>query len=166
MAHEIEQELRHQLDLARDLDDKANSDAVNGQQKFEMREPLSASDAVFGTAILSGDTYTADELAEADSDCLRCGIPTAYRVGLAKLRREQGHVTQTLTITPTPEVAPRHRHEKALRSEVESTARKLDHRNGDKPGTANKMVFALFGSRASASVSTLEQMLAYLAELW
>jgi len=166
MAHEIEQELRHQLDLERERDEKAHSDAAAGQQTFELREPLSASDAVFGTAILSGDTYTADELAEADAACIRSGIPTTHRVAVARLQREQGHVTQTLTITPTPEVAPRHRHEKALRSEIESTARKIDHRNGDKPGTANIALCARFGPRKSASVSTLEQMLAHLAELW
>ncbi len=164
MAHQIEEELRHQLDLEREHDARSWTESQDGQRTFDLRETLSTSDAAFESAIMSGDTYTAEELADAEAACLRKGIPLAYRVGIASLQREQGHVTHTVTVTPTPE--PRHRRERTLRSEVETVARKIDYARQQQGGTTNRDLRIKFGPRKSASIETLEAMLAYLATQW
>lgn len=165
MAHEIEEELRHQLDAARELDEEARSKAAIGQRMFDLREPISSTDAVFGRAILSGNDFTAEEMTGAESVCQQYGIPASARLGMAKLLRDQGEVTQRMTITPVPDSAPLHRREKALRGEVEALARKIDYRKSWDRGQANKLLYGSFGQRSRASVETLEKMLDYLAGL-
>lgn len=165
-AHEIEEELRHELDLAIEADEKARGNQEGQEQVLELRMPLSSSEAEFGSAILGHQSYDSAERAEAEAACQKYGIPTTYWHGMADYRRDVGPVVNQVTVRPAtlkPEV-PRHRHEKALRSEVEKLARKIAYRKGVEVREVNtRLLQAGFPARKNATIEQLEQMRTVLA---
>lgn len=163
LAQQIEEELRHELALAREQDDKARVEAENAQQSFDLRQPLSSSEAMFDRAILSGTDFTVEERAEAESDCMQYGVPVVHWPAFAQVRREQGRVVQKVTVKPEPAPEPKHRREKMLRAEVESTARRVAYREDIEPKRVNSDLYRAFGPRAKADIDALERMLEYLA---
>jgi len=163
LAHQIEEELRHQLDLTREENEKARDAVENDQQVFDLREPLSSTEAVFDRTILSGTDYSNAERAEAESECIRRGIPVTYWPSVAAMLRDFGQATKTVTVTPKPPKEPKHRQEKVLRGEVESLSRKVTYRFGHEHGHVNGALIRQFGPRNQLDIPALEQMRDYLA---
>lgn len=163
LAHQIEEELRHQLDLTREENEKAKADAENEQQSFDLREPISSTEAMFDRTILSGTGYSSEERAEAESHCMRHGIPVTYWPSVASMLRDFGQATKTLTITPKPSPEPKHRQEKVLRGEVEALARKVAYRKGLEHRQVNGEVYKKFGPRKKLDIPALEQARDFLA---
>ncbi|MFF4779394.1 DEAD/DEAH box helicase family protein [Microtetraspora fusca] len=171
MAHarEIEEELRHQLDLEAERYEKAQAESRSNQQMLEFREPLSASPAVFDRAILGGDEVAPAEMDAATEWCRRNGIPTTFATNVARGLRENVPPVQVtgLVVAPTPPVEPRHRREKMLRGEVDSLAGKVAHKTGKEKREINaELLRRGFPPRAKASLEQLEQMREFLARWW
>lgn len=164
-AREIEEELRHQLDLETEHDEKAAQDAASRQRTFELREPLSASDAVFDRAIFGGEEADRDTFAQAEQECQRLGIPARYAANLIPLLRERSEPVADVTVTPKPPGAPRHRREKMLRQEINALAGKVAHQTRfDKKEVNAQILSEGFPSRSKASVEELESIRAFLIE--
>ena len=85
LAREIEEELRHKLEEETDREG-----GEGGQQPFEFREALTASEATLDRAIFKGDDLRPDELAAAEAECRRFGIPPSAATGVARMLRERG----------------------------------------------------------------------------
>lgn len=161
-AREIEVELRHQLDLEKARDTDVQEGEVGDRQApFDLREPISASEAVFDRAILGGEETTPEDLAAAQLECRRLGIPAQYALNILPLMRQRGDSAFGETVAKEP--PPRHRREKMLRGEVESLARKLASRSGTEPRNVNTALIRKFGPRSRATVEQLEEMVAFLA---
>lgn len=167
-AREIEEELRHQLEIAAQEDEKAQQEGGEGggQGMLDFRTPLSASESVFDRAILSGDEVSAEELAAAQERARQLGIPRMYAANLVPLLRvnaaqEQagpGRVAQKAEI-------PHYRREKLLRQEVETLARKVAFRRGRPPRDINTdLLRAGHPKRSKATVGELEAMRKTLIE--
>lgn len=170
-AREIEEELRHQLELAVEQEEKARAEAEDdGQQgEFDFRQSLSASEPVFDRAILGGDECTPEEMAAALAECRKLGIPTRFAANLVPLLRQRGASGPTVVV-PDPVEVPRHRREKLLRQEVETLARRAAYKAGRTPKDINGDLLR-FGhpSRSKATVEQLEAirktLLEWLGEL-
>lgn len=169
-AREVEEELRHQLDLEAERDEKARAEARSGQQMLELREPLSASPAVFDRAILGGDEVTLAEIEAATEWCRRNGIPTSFATNAARGLRENASPALQVTgvvVAPPPPAEPRHRREKMLRGDVDTLAGKVSHKVGMEKREINaELLRRGFPARAKASVEQLEQMRDFLANWW
>jgi superfamily II DNA or RNA helicase len=129
-AREIEEELRHQLSIEAERERKAREAAGFEQMAFDLREPLSASPAVFDRAIINGGEVTPEELARAATWCKANGIPPQYATNVANGHRsmEQDGVP-VIAPESIPAVAiPRHRRERMLRGQVDALAGKLSFR--------------------------------------
>lgn len=162
-ARDIEQELRHQLDLETERDNRVRSEIEGEQRSFDLREPLSASEAVFDRAILGGEETTPEEFARAQDECRRLGIPAQYAMNLLPLLRREGEPVFEVTVKPKAPVEPRHRRERMLRGEIDKLAGKVAHRTGiDKKEINADLLRADFPPRAKASIEDLEAMRAYL----
>ena len=157
-AREIEQELRHQLEVeeARERSERPLGGA-DGQGQFDFREPLSATDATFDRAILAGEETSSDDYATAQAKCRELGIPAQYALNLLPLLHGGG---QPPAAAPVVDVeAPRHRREKLLRQNVEALARKVAFRTGVPPKQVNyDLRKAGFPARGKASIEDLEKM--------
>lgn len=164
-AREIEEELRHQLDLETERDEKARQEATSQQQIFELREPLSASEAKFDRAIFGGDDVTPEEIEDAATWCRRNGIPTSFAANVARGHRDEGATVAQVTVMPTPPAEPRHRRERVLRGEIDTLAGKVAYRAGsDKREVNADLLRAGFPLRSKASVEQLEKIRDYLAK--
>lgn len=164
-AREIEEELRHQLDLETERDEKVRREVANEQQMFELREPLSASEAVFDRAIFGGEEADKEAFARAEERCRSLGIPIRYAANLLPLLEEQGVPVADVTVTPKPPAEPRHRRERVLRGEINTLAGKIAYRSGiDKRGINAELLRAGFPPRGKASVEQLEEIRDFLAK--
>ncbi|MFE2297950.1 DEAD/DEAH box helicase [Streptomyces sp. NPDC059445] len=166
-AREIEEELRHQLEIAAQEDEKAQREggADGGQGMLDFRTPLSASESVFDRAILGGDEVSAEELAAAQERAQQLGIPRMYAANLVPLLRAQVAQEQEApaglvrpTVAQETEI-PRYRREKLLRQDVETLARKVSYRRGRPPKDINiDLLKAGHPKRSKATVEDLEAM--------
>lgn len=166
-AREIEEELRHQLEIAAQEDEKAQQEGGSdgGQGMLDFRTPLSASESVFDRAILGGDEVSAEELAAAQERAQQLGIPRMYAANLVPLLRAQAAQGQAELVIPERAAAaqeteiPRHRREKLLRQDVETLARKVSYRKGRPPKDINiDLLKAGHPKRSKATVEDLEAM--------
>lgn len=158
-ARQIEEELRHQLEVETERQEKAERGEGDGDQgSLNFREPLSASEAVFDRAILAGKDATPDELAGAREECRRLGIPTQFAMNLIPLLRDRGRIAAAEQ--PRAEVAePRHRRERMLRMEIDSLVGKVSYRTGTPKKEINaSLLRSGFPPRGKASVEQLEQI--------
>jgi superfamily II DNA or RNA helicase len=167
-AREIEEELRHQVDLETERDEKARAAAAGEQRRFDLRVPLSASEAVYDHSIFGGDEVSQEERLAAEAQCRQAGIPTQFAVQLAGILRQVGPKTATVVVTPVAPPEPRHRRERTLRQEVERLSRRLARISGREAKDINvDLLRNGFPRRAAASVEQLESMREYLAaQLW
>ncbi|TXS22426.1 ATP-dependent helicase [Streptomyces sp. adm13(2018)] len=169
-AREIEEELRHQLEIAAQEDEKAQGEggASTGQGMLDFRTPLSASESVFDRAILQGAEVSAEELAAAQAKAQELGIPRAYAANLVPLLRAQ-KTQEEVSVAAVPQQArpaeiPHYRREKLLRQEVETLARKVAYRRKIQPKDINiELLRAGHPKRAKATVAELEAMRQTLA---
>lgn len=174
-AREIEDELRHQLDIAeKEADNAEDRESSSGQGELDFRTPLSASESVFDRAIMSGDEVAPEELAAAQEQCGRLGIPKMFASNLVPLLRaqaagaaasgpEQAQATRSAQV-------PRYRLEKQLRQEIEMLTRRVDYRRSMPKGTTNTdLLRAGHPKRKAASVEELREiratLLKWVAEL-
>lgn len=163
-AREIEEELRHQLELAAEQEEKARAEAGegDGQGLFDFREPLSASEPVFDRAILGGQESTPEEVAAAEAQCRALGIPTRFAVNLVPLLRGQGVVVPDVPVMSKVEV-PRHRREQLLRGELKTLVGKVAYRAGRLPKDVNgDLLRHGHPPRAKATIEELEAIEATL----
>jgi len=161
-ARDIEQELRHQLELmqARERQDAERGEG-DGQGELNFREPFAASEPVFDRAILGGKETSPEELEQAQDQCRKLGIPAQYALNILPLLNRPAEVpgAQREEI-----VEPRHRKERLLRQEIDSLAGKVAYRLGtDKKQVNYDLLKSGFPSRGKASVEQLERMLDELA---
>lgn len=161
-AREIEDELRHQLDLAREEDEKAQQAASNEQRTYELRTPLSASDPRFQSSIFGGEQNSAEVRARAVEWCRKRGIPEMYAPNVIADILAEGQATATVTVAPNPSPAPRLKRERALRDEINALAGKVGYAERIPKKEVNERLFTEFGPRSKCSVETLEKMHAYL----
>ena len=165
-AREIEEELRHQLEIAAQEDEKAQQEGGGdgGQGMLDFRTPLSASESVFDRAILGGDEVSAEELAAAQERAQQLGIPRTYAANLVPLLRAQVAQSEAAAAAPEPQAAhkaeiPHYRREKLLRQEVETLARKISYRRNRPPKDINiDLLKAGHPKRSKATVEDLEAM--------
>ncbi|MEU1434003.1 DEAD/DEAH box helicase family protein [Streptomyces sp. NPDC005786] len=167
-AREIEEELRHQLAVEFEREQKAREDAGYGQGAFEFeRHPLSATEATFDRAILNGDEVTPEEVDRAVAWCRSNGIPATYATNVARGHRsmEQDGV-DVISPEAVPVVAiPRHRRERMLRGEVDTLAGKVAYRMGMPKKDFNYWLRKEgFPPRAKATIEDLERMETFLAK--
>lgn len=133
-AREIEEELRHQLEIEaqRDADDRESSSDY--QPPLDMRESLSATDAEFDRAIFNGGENSPEELAAAQDKCRELGLATHNALKILPMLRElealRSGSPQLPPVRAPVAVTPQHRREKMLRDEIETLARKLAYRTG------------------------------------
>ena len=172
-ARKIEEELRHQLDLAAEEERKAregDGSGGSGQGLLDFREPLAASDPIFDRAILGGEECSPEELAAAEKECRHRGIPTRYAAGVASLLRDRSAVAQAVNVTmPAAAVVPRHKREKLLRGEIKTLVGRVAKRSGAEPQDVNiNLLRAGHPKRAEATVEELEAtrqtLLSWMAE--
>ena len=155
-AREIEEELRHQLEQ------EAEREAAERecQLSLEMRESLSASEARLDRAIFKGDEVRPDELAAAEGECRRYGIPPSAAAAVARMLRERPDGTPQATEQPeTPQATPRHQQERLLRQQVERLCRRIANQGGvSNKQVAVDLMKAGFPPRAEATVEQLRDM--------
>lgn len=163
-AREIEQELRHQLDLDIEQMDKQMRDQANAQQEMTFRETLSASPALFNSAIISGEKLAQDEIDAAAQWCRENRIPLTWAPNVALgMRKDRGREI-TVTVTPPTPSLPKHRLAKRLRGEIKRLIGKLEYREGMEPGTLNgDLLRQGFTPRGEMTVEELRGLLDHLA---
>lgn len=161
-ARDIEQELRHQLELlqARERQEGEQGDG-DGQGEFNFREPFAASEPVFDRAILGGKETSPEELENAQAECRRLGIPAQFALNILPLlnrpAEEPGAQRDEI-------VEPRHRKERMLRQEIDTLVGKAAYRMGtDKKQVNADLIRDGFPPRGKASVEQLERMQVKLA---
>ncbi len=163
-ARQIEEELRHQLELEKERAKREASEGESEEQgSLNFREPLSASEAVFDRAILGGKDSTPDELAQAQAECRRHGIPTQWAMNLIPLLRERTVEAPAAGRQREEIVLPRHRQERMLRDEIDKLVGKVAYRTGtDKKQVNQDLLKAGHPLRGQASVEQLERLHAEL----
>ena len=158
MAHarQIEEELRHQLEIERARDERERE---RGEQpELPLREPTGAGEALFDSAIYRGDAITVAEHQAAEQHCRTYGLPLNLAANVARMLREQaGQLAPSTPVEPEP--VPRHRLEKSLRGEVDKLAGKLSYRAGiDKKEVNYRIRAAGFPARNRCTIEQLEQL--------
>lgn len=176
-AHEIEGELRHQLDVVeRERDERDTRERGDGQNELPLRESITATEAEFDRAIYKGDEISTDEMERAEKHCRDHNIPVIYASNIVHLLRAQdlaqpAQQTQQQPQQETQQKAeiPRHRRETMMRSEITRYANKVAHRlhGGANLSEATRdvntrLLSAGFPQRKKASLEQLEQIRDYL----
>lgn len=163
-ARQIEQELRHQLDIETGVEADRGGGSGCDQLQLPTRELVSATEAAFDRAILAGEEVSPQDVAAAQETARQIGIPAQYALNLLPLLRQQQAQDQPTHPAPAEVTVPRHRQEKMLRSEVETLARKYAYRAKLEPREVNTALRkAGFPPRAKASLDDLRGMLDALA---
>lgn len=162
-ARQIEQELRHQLDIETGTDSTGERESSHEQPPLPTRELVSATEAAFDRAILAGEEVSPQDVEACQATARQLGIPAQYALNLLPLLRQPTEQAAP-PVAPGEPATPRHRQEKMLRSEVESLARKYAYKAKMQPKDVN---FALrkagFPPRAKATIEDLKRMLETLA---
>lgn len=163
-ARQIEQELRHQLDIETGMTGPEGDRSSYEQPQLPTRELVSATEAAFDRAIVAGEEVSPQDVAAAQATAQQLGIPTQYALNLLPLLRQQGPPQIESDPLSTQVVTPRHRQEKMLRSEVESLSRKYAYKAKLEPREVNtELRRAGFPQRAKATIDELQRMLETLA---
>lgn len=156
-ARDIEQELRHQLELMKAREKQAAEGGAGDRQgAFNLREPFAASEPIFDRAILGGKETSPDELEKAQAECQKLGIPAQYALNLLPLlnRPAEAAGAQREEI-----VEPRHRRERLLRLEIDALVSKVSYRLGtDKKQVNYDLIKAGHPPRKAASLEQLERI--------
>ena len=162
-AKEIEDELRHQLEVETERHEKAQRDALNGQQTFELREALSASEATFASSIFGGQEASAEVHARAEDWCRARGIPAMYAANvIPDLLAEEKAVE--VVLTPKVPDAPRARREKMLRDDIKALVGKVARHGSIHPQEVNRQLLASgFPPRGQCNIEQLEAQRAHLS---
>lgn len=155
-AREIEDELRHQLEIEAqraEIGERESSESLQGV--LDLRESLSATEAEFDRAILGGAETSPDDYTAAQEKCRELGIPAQYALNILPLLRARP-TPPTVREVPVA-VSPKHRREKMLRQEVETLARKFAYRAGVSPKQVNiDLRKAGHPARGKATIGDLE----------
>lgn len=168
-AREIEEELRHQLEIETQRDERPGAGDGEYQPAFDMRESIAATDAEFDRAILQGAEATPEEVAAAEAKCRELGLPTTHALKILPLVREIEALRAARTVEPARvipvAVTPQHRRETMLRQEIKTLVGKLAYRTGVKPEFINAdLKRAGHPARKDASIADLEATLRTLAK--
>jgi superfamily II DNA or RNA helicase len=161
-AREIEEELRHQLELEAQREQSAEpASPDNSQAELPLRESLSAGDAEFDRVFLGGEETSPDDYAAAQAKCRELGIPSQYALNILPLLTGAPVAPIVTVVTTTPQ----HRREKLLRQTVETLARKVAFKAGVSPKQVNiDLLKAGHRSRKNATIRELEQIESLLAK--
>lgn len=163
-ARDVENELRHQLELEMQKVEKQDAQAELDQRQFNFREPLSASDAVFDASITGGVELSQADIDAAAAELKRVGIPTMYAPNFAMSLRRGREVT--VTVSPKPNPAPRHRQELLLRQDLKKLTNTTDRILRREPGWTNTQIRkAGFPPRDSATLKDMEKIRDFVMEL-
>lgn len=159
-ARDIEDELRHQLEVETKAEEQASREGTSGQGELDYRVPKDASESIFDRAIMSGDEVTPDELTAAQEMCRKLGLPVRFAVNLVPIVRAQAAQAEPIAQEAAPArkvQVPRHRREKILRGEVETLARKIAYKRGVPVKEVNgDLLRAGHPRRTKATVEELE----------
>lgn len=140
-ARDIEDELRHQLEVETERADAEPFDrsGASDQGEFELRTIVSAGDAEFNRAIVAGEEVSPAEYSEAAGIAQKFGIGSQYVLNLAQvLRQERGSAAPVALPTVTTVVEkPRHRQESMLRDEIKALVGRLAYRRKVNPREVN-----------------------------
>lgn len=158
-AAEIEDELRHQLEVETERDKHEIRDE-DRQRTLPLVEPIGASEAVFGGAIYRGGNISPEQHALAEQKCRQHNIPTNFAVNIAALLSEQ---QPTIVQPAAKRDIPQWRRESLLRSQIDRQVGKYAYRSGMEKKDVNLLIMREFGERRKCSVETLEQILATIA---
>lgn len=161
MAHgrEIEQELRHQVEIEKERERVEREQS--GQQALDLREILSATEAIFDRTIIGGEELTETEIIAATAKCRAFGFPAHLASNMARLLREIGAQTTPGQVAKVE--APKHRQEKLLRGQITSLVNKLASRRQCHPEDVNRDILAAgFPKRSRAQVRDLEAIIEHL----
>jgi superfamily II DNA or RNA helicase len=158
LAREIEEELRHKLET-----EVSCGPERERQPPLEFRESLSASVATLDRAIFKGDEVTPAELAAAEAECRRFGIPPSSATAVARMLRERrAEPTETV---PVPSSIPRHHQERLLRQQVEKMVRRIAVKGGvEFREVSIDLLKQGFPKRSEATVEQLQEMELVLAK--
>jgi superfamily II DNA or RNA helicase len=126
-AREIEDELRHQLEIEAQREQECEASKGEHQLPLDFRESLSATDAEFDRAILGGAETSPEDYATAQAKCRELGIPSQYALNILPLLKTYPQPASTAVVV---QETPQHRREKMLRDAVETLVRKLAFRSG------------------------------------
>lgn len=162
MAHgrEIEEQLRHQLAVEQKRERAEREE--DSQQALNLREVLSATEAIFDRTIVGGEELNEDELLAAMADCRAYGLPTYLAANVARLLRAAGKAVPEASTRDRP-TTPRHRQEKLLRGQITSLVNKLASRRQCHPQDVNRELIAKgFPRRDKADIEDLERMISDL----
>lgn len=175
LAKQIEDELRHQIELMAERDSTDGDEGSgNGQTRLSFREPLSASEALFSTAIFGGESLTAAEHAAAEAQCRQFGIPLTHAAQVAQMLRANVSGSPTTSPVSVPLVDARQQtraqRERMLRREIKVMVGKVARRAWIEPEEVNRDLLKKgFPRRGECSVEQLEavlaELVAWLAEL-
>lgn len=164
LATEIEEELRHQLDLEIDAQEKRDLAAERSQREFAFREPLSATDAMLGSTIVAGEALSQADLDAGIAACQENGIPATYAPNMARLLKVRLGNEVRVTITHKAPDLPKHKVEKMLRAEVKALVGKVEYREGRQHGTLNgDLLREGYRPRAQMTIDELQTLRADLA---
>lgn len=160
-AKEVEDELRHALELERQQYERATQDSEQ-QPMLNLRTPLSASAPEFDRAILRGQEFFSEDMGEAVAACQEFNIPVAYAVNLAAYMRQHVGMPPAAGVRPerTPDPEPVHRYETSLRQEIDVLVGKIAYRRGGREQKREVNIELLrrgFPPRNEASVAELER---------
>lgn len=162
LAREVEEELRHQLEVERERDGERIPG--DGQRTFEMREILSASEPAFSSSIYAGSEIAPELYRQAEQWCRDRGIPAMYAANVVDEVQAASRPTVKVTVTPEPAARSRLKREKLLRSEIKELVNRLSASRGMEPKEINQRLLrpTKFGGaglppRARASVEDLER---------
>ncbi|MET8198063.1 DEAD/DEAH box helicase [Micromonospora taraxaci] len=163
-ARQIEQELRHQLDIETGVEGPEGDRSSYEQPQLPTRELVSATEAAFDRAILAGEEVSPQDVAAAQATAQQLGIPNQYALNLLPLMRQQASSPEVVDPLSTQVVTPQHRQEKILRGEVETLSRKYAYKAKLQFRDVNaELRRAGFPPRAKASIRELQKMLDTLA---
>jgi superfamily II DNA or RNA helicase len=164
-AREIEEELRHQLDLECEKAERALREAQEGERSYELRQPLSASDAQFVSSIFGGREASAELHARAEAWCRERNIPAMYAPNVVPDLLADEQPVADVTITPKPSPVPRFRQEKMLRAEIKALVTKVAHRDHMEYQEVNTVLLKEgFPRRDKSSIEDLEAVREFLTK--
>lgn len=164
-AREIEDELRHALEVSRERE--RHEPKEPGRELF--RTTLTASVPVLDSITLRGDGLLPGEHAAAEALCSKYGIPARHAASIARMRRSEATDSTSTVAHPPPRGQPettRHTRERMLKGAIKTKVGKIARRTGLHWQEVNlRLIEAGFPARPVASVEDLDATHAYV-EHW
>lgn len=172
-AREVEDELRHQLEIEVSRAEVEQRERLGEQGELPLRTVISAGDAAFDRAIVAGEEVSPAEYSEAAVIAQKFGIASQYVLNLAQvLRQERGAAPASVPVSAPVAVAqtPQHRQEKMLRDEITSLVGRYAYRSRMEPREVNATLLrAGHPPRKKAPLGDLEKtkdtLIRWLGEL-